>query len=143
MFLGSEEYVDEAKKRINADAKYQELAKNVNDSYTLIFLPEPNKGVKEKVVLGFTIANGKMTEKWIGEKPTSYIMTAPYGVYVDILTGKLNVNRAFISRKLKVKGSIPRILKTARATERLVDVLATIPTEFAGDYQDKSTTDQS
>ncbi len=143
MLLGSEEYVDEAKKRINADAKYQELAKNVNDSYTLIFLPEPNKGVKEKVVLGFTIANGKMTEKWIGEKPTSYIMTAPYGVYVDILTGKLNVNRAFISRKLKVKGSIPRILKTARATERLVDVLATIPTEFTGDYQDKSTTGQS
>lgn len=143
MLLGSEEYVDEAKKRINADAKYQELAKNVNDSYTLIFLPEPNKGVKEKVVLGFTIANGKMTEKWIGEKPTSYIMTAHYGVYVDILTGKLNVNRAFISRKLKVKGSIPRILKTARATERLVDVLATIPTEFTGDYQDKSTTGQS
>lgn len=143
MLLGSEEYVDEAKKRVNADAKYQELAKNVKDSYTLIFMPEPNKGVKEKVVLGFTIVNGKMTEKWIGEKPTSYIMTAPYGVYVDILTGKLNVNRAFISRKLKVKGSIPRILKTARATERLVNVLATIPTEFAGDYRDKSTTGQS
>lgn len=140
MLLGSEKYVDEAKKQINADAKYQELATKVNDSYTLIFQPEPNKGVKEKLVLGFTITNGKMTEKWIGEKPTSFILTAPYGVYVDILTGKLNVNRAFISRKLKVKGSIPRLLKTARATERLVDVLATIPTEFAGEYKDRSTT---
>ncbi|MFQ6123231.1 MAG: SCP2 sterol-binding domain-containing protein [Candidatus Heimdallarchaeota archaeon] len=140
MLLGSEEYVNEAERRINADVKYQELAKKVNDSYTLIFQPEPDKGVKEKLVLGFTIVNGKMVDKWIGDKPTSYILTAPYGVYVDILTGKLNVNRAFISRKLKVKGSIPRLLKTARATERLVNVLATIPTDFAGNYKERSTT---
>jgi len=143
MFLGTEEYVDEAEKRINADVKYQELAQKVNDSYSLIFLPEPNKGVEKKLVLGFTITNGKMTEKWIGERPTSFIMSAPYGVYVDILIGKLNVNRAFISRKLKVKGPLPRLLKTARATERLVQVLGTIPTEFAGDYKDKSTTGKS
>jgi len=139
MILGCEEYIKEAEKRINADEKYAELGKKVDDSYTLMFLAEPDKGVKENLVLGFTIVNGKMTESWLGERPTNFILTAKYGNYVDILTGKLNVNRAFISRKLKVKGSLPRLLKTSKATERLVEVLRTIPTEFKGDYREKST----
>ncbi|MFX0090144.1 MAG: SCP2 sterol-binding domain-containing protein [Candidatus Hodarchaeota archaeon] len=138
MLLGCEEYLKEAKKRINEDDTYAELAKNVKDSYLLVFQPEANKGVQEKLVVGFTIVDGKITDIWTGERQTSFILSANYGAFVDILTGKLNVNRAFISRKLKVKGSLPRLLKTSKATERLVEVLRTIPTEFVGDYQGKS-----
>ncbi|MFX1533610.1 MAG: SCP2 sterol-binding domain-containing protein [Promethearchaeota archaeon] len=138
MLLGSEEYLAEAKKRINEDEEYEELAKNVNDSYLLVFLPEADKGIKEKLVVGFNIVNGKMSDIWNGEKETSFILSANYGAFVDILTGKLNVNRAFISRKLKVKGSLPRLLKTSKATERLVEVLRAIQTEFEGDYSKRS-----
>jgi len=79
-----------------------------------------------------------MTDIWTGERQTSFVLTAKYGVFVDILTGKLNVNRAFISRKLRVKGSLPRLLKTSKATERLVEVLREIPTEIKGDYSTKN-----
>lgn len=138
MLLGSDEYLQEFKKRLNEDKEYEKLAKSVNDSYTLYLKEEPKKGITEPLIVGFTVENGKITDVWRGERKTNFILMAPYGVYVDILTGKLNVNRAFIMRKLKVKGSLPRLLKTSKATERLVEVLRTIPTEFHGDYSKKS-----
>lgn len=131
--------MEEAKKKINEDSTYAELARDLKESYTLVMQAEPNKGVKETLVLGFEIANGKMTEAWRGERKTTFILSASYGAYVDILTGKLNVTKAFITRKLKIKGSLARLLKTSKATERFVDVLRTIPTEFEGEYQGRST----
>jgi putative sterol carrier protein len=127
--------LEEAKKRVNEDATYEELAKSVDDSYTLVMQAEPAKGVSQSLVIGFKISQGKMTDIWLGDKKTDFILSAPYGVFVDILKGNLDVTRAFITRKLKIKGSLARLLKTAKATERFVDVLKTIPTEFEGKYQ--------
>lgn len=127
--------MEEAKKRVNEDATYEELAKSVDDSYTLVMQAEPAKGVSQSLVIGFKISQGKMTDIWLGDKKTDFILSAPYGVFVDILKGNLDVTRAFITRKLKIKGSLARLLKTAKATERFVDVLKTIPTEFEGKYQ--------
>ncbi len=138
MLLGSDEYLEEFKKRLNADDEYERLAKNVKDSYTLFVQAEPDKGIQNDLIVGFTIENGKLTDVWRGERKTSFVLSAPYGVYVDILTGKINVNKAFITRKLKIKGSLPKLLKTAKATERLVDVLRSIPTEFEGEYAERS-----
>lgn len=42
-------------------------------------------------------------------------------------------------RKLKIKGSLARLLKILKATEWFVDVLREIPTDFEGEYSHKST----
>lgn len=138
MLLGSDEYLEEAKKRVNADALYAELGKDVDDSYALILEAEPAKGVSTTLMIGFTVLHGKMTDIWRGEKKTTFILSAPYGVFVDILKGNLDVNKAFITRNLKIKGSLARLLKTAKATERFVDVLRTVPAEFEGEYKSRS-----
>ena len=119
---------------------YAKLAENVNDSYTLIMQAEPTKGVEKTLVLGFKISRGTMEDAWRGDRKTDFILQASYGNYVDILTGRLNVTKAFITRKLKIKGSLSRLLKTSKATERFVEVLRTIPTEFEGEYKERSTT---
>ena len=134
MKLGSNEYLEEAKKKINEDTLYADLAKDVEDSYTLVLDAEPAKGVPVPLVIGFHISHGKMTDIWLGDRKTTFILSAPYGVFVSILKGNLDVTKAFIMRKLKIQGSLARLLKTAKATERFVDVLRTIPTEFEGVY---------
>jgi putative sterol carrier protein len=134
ILLGCDDYLEEARKRVNEDSQYEELAKEVNDSYTLVMEAEPTKGISNSMVLGFQISEGKMTDIWRGDRKTDFILSAKYGDFVDILTGNLNVTKAFITRKLKIKGSLARMLKTSKATERFVEVLQTIPTEFEGDY---------
>ena len=136
--LGSDEYRTKFKEKINHDEDYANLASSVEDSYTLVLQAEPDKGVEETMIVGFAIKDGKMTDIWSGEKDTSFILSAPYRVWVDILLGKIGANRAFITRKLSIKGNMPRVLKTAKATDRLVTLLREIPTEFHGEYSDKS-----
>ncbi len=136
--LASQDYLDEVIRRINDDSKYAELAAGVNDSYSLVLQAEPDKGIPKTKIVGFTIKDGKMTDIWEGDRKTSFILTAPYAAWVSILKGKVSANRAFITRKLKVQGKLARLLKTAKATDRLVVVLRTIPTQFEGEYESQS-----
>jgi putative sterol carrier protein len=136
--LGSDEYKNEFQERINNDTEYSELAASVDDSYTLVLQADADKGVNDTMIVGFEIKSGKMTDIWTGERETSFILSAPYRVWVDILLGKMGANRAFITRKLSIKGNMPRLLKTAKATDRLVSLLREIPTEFHGAFKDQS-----
>ncbi|MFW9847380.1 MAG: SCP2 sterol-binding domain-containing protein [Candidatus Thorarchaeota archaeon] len=138
MELGNDRYLELFKENLNKDEEYMNLASSVNDSYTLVLQAEPDKGIENTRVVGFEITEGKMTDIWTGERETSFILSAPYRVWVDILLGKISANRAFITRKLKIKGNMPRLLKTAKATDRLVAILREMPTEFHGDYKEYS-----
>jgi len=132
--LCSMEYMEEVKQRTNADAEYRRLAKTDTDSYTMILTAEPEKGVPETIVAGYDLVNGEITEVWLGQRKTSFTLAGPYGVWVDVLRGATSPDKALTMRKLKVSGNILRLLKGADSTIRWVEILRTIPTEFAGDY---------
>jgi hypothetical protein len=134
MKLASLEYLQEARKRSNADPEYLELAKGNNESYTLVLEPEAHKGVIEQIVVGFDNVDGKMNEVWLGQRPTEFTLSAAYGVWVDILRGKMGPTKAIASRKLQTQGPFLQLLQGANRIIRWVEVLRTIPTEFEGDY---------
>ena len=134
MKLATLEYLEEAKARSNADEEYLELAKDNNESYTLVLAPEPDKGVPEQLVIGFDNLDGKMNECWVGQRPTLFTLTGPYGVWVDILRGKMGATKAITMRKLKTQGPFLQLLQGANRIIRWVEVLRTIPTEFEGEY---------
>lgn len=134
MEFGSLEYLEEVKKRTNNDQKYLELAKEENASYTFIIEAEPEKGVNNTITLGYNVEGGKITNIWLGEKNTDFIISGKYGVWVDILLGNLGVTKAFLTRKLKVRGNLMKLLKLSKATEYWLEILRKIPTEFHGEY---------
>ncbi len=134
MEFASKEYLKEVMERSNADEKYLELAKGENASYTFMIQAEPGKDVEKDIVLGYTVEDGVMTEIWLGERKTDFVISGKYGVWVNIIIGKMGVTRAFLMRKLRVRGSLMKILKLSKATERWLEILRTIPTEFHGEY---------
>jgi len=134
MKLASLEYLEEAKKRSNSDAEYLELARGNNESYTLVLGAEPDKGVPEPIVVGYDNLDGKMNEVWLGERATDFTISGPYGVWVDVLRGKLGPTKAIAMRKLKTQGPFLQLLQGSDRIIRWVEVLRTIPTEFEGDY---------
>ncbi len=136
MKFGSMEYMEEVKRRSNADEEYQRLAKDESDSYLMIIKAEPDRGIPGTLTIGYAADHGTITEAWIGERKTDFVLQGSYGVWVRILTGKLDPNKAMMMRKLKVKGNLLQLLRTADATIRWLQVLQTIPTEFEGDYAD-------
>lgn len=134
MKLGSLEYLEEAKKRSNSDAEYLELARGNNESYTLVLGAEPDQGVAEPIVVGFDHVDGRMNDVWLGERPTDFTISGPYGVWVDVLRGKVAPTKAIAMRKFKTQGPFLQLLQGSDRIIRWVEVLRTIPTEFGGDY---------
>jgi hypothetical protein len=134
MKLASLEYMEEVKKRSNADVQYLELAKGNNESYTLVLEPEPEHGVVETAAIGFDNVDGLMNQAWLGQRPTHFTLSAPYGVWVDILRGKMGPTKAITMRKLKTQGPFLQLLQGGARIVRWVEILRTIPTEFEGTY---------
>ena len=134
MKLASLEYMEEVKRRSNADAQYLELAKGNNESYTLVLEPEPEHGVVETAAIGFDNVDGLMNQAWLGQRPTHFTLSAPYGVWVDILRGKMGPTKAITMRKLKTQGPFLQLLQGGTRIIRWVEILRTIPTEFEGSY---------
>jgi len=134
MKLASLEYMEEAKKRSNTDAAYLELAKGNNESYTLVLEPEPGQGVVDTSSIGFDNVDGLMNQAWLGQRPTQFTLSAPYGVWVDILRGKMGPTKAITMRKLKTQGPFLQLLQGGARIVRWVEILRTIPTEFEGTY---------
>ena len=139
MKLGSMEYMQRVMERSNADENYRRLAKGQNETYTLVLQAEPKKGVPESMVVGFDCQDGEFVEVWQGQRPTVFTLSAPYGVWVDILRGKLGPTKAITMRRLKTQGPFLQLLKGAERVLCWVDILCTIPTEFEGEYAEHNT----
>jgi len=135
MKFGTMDYLLEIQKRTNEDEKYRKLAKNETSSYTMVIKAQADKGVPSEIVLGYNEVEGEITEGWEGQKPTEFTLTAPYGIWVDILRGHLNATKALSLRKLKVKGPFLKLLKNSSSTDRWIEILQSIPTEFDGEFE--------
>ena len=139
MKLGSPEYLAEVRSLSNADATYCQMVKNDCESYTLVLQAEPKKGVHNTLAIGFQVDHGQIPEIWIGERKTDFTLVGAYGVWVDILRGALNPNKALTMRKLKARGNLLQLLRGADSTIRWVQILQTVVTEFEGEYAQYNT----
>jgi putative sterol carrier protein len=79
-----------------------------------------------------------MNNVWIGQRPTQFTLSAPYGVWVDILRGKIGATMAIASRRLRTQGPFLQLLQGGTRIVRWVEILRTIPTEFEGSYSQHS-----
>ena len=134
MKLATLEYLEAAKERSNVDPKYLELAKSNNESYTLVLEPDPARGVTETTIIGFDNLDGKMNDLWEGQRPTLFTLSGSYGVWVDILRGKMGATKAITMRKLKTQGPFLQLLAGSKRIIRWVEILRTIPTEFESNF---------
>lgn len=130
MKLCSPEYLKVVQKKTNENKEYLKLAKDETDSYTLVFEEDKKTNKKERIIVGFDVKKGKITKIWNGTKKTSYVISAPYGIWVDILQGKLDLNSAFIDQKLRVRGDLQKLISHLPATMMWIEILRKIPTEF-------------
>ncbi len=134
MRFGTLEYAQKMQEVLNGDAEHRRLAKGETDSYLLVLEAEPAKGVAERLIVGYAMEDGEVKGVWAAERKTTFVLSAPYGIWVDIVAGKLGPVAAMTTRRLKIRGNILRLLAGSDSTLRMVELLRTIPTEFDGVY---------
>lgn len=133
MLTFSKEWIDALAEKLKNDDAYQQAAVGFEAIFQFIVEPEPDKGITERKEVGIKLP--ECDETWQGIRDdANYVMSGKYGVYVDVLGGKIGATKAIALRKLKVKGNLANLLKFKRAIDRYVEVLGEVPSEFEGGY---------
>ena len=64
---------------------------------------------------------------------STYVLSAPYTRWKDVVLGDLDPIRAMMQGKLRVRGDLPTIVREVRSANELVRLLGEVPTEFPDD----------
>ncbi len=133
MKIFTKEWIDALAIKLKADESYQELAKGFDSYFQFIVEPEPDKGVSEKLLCGLQVP--QCYETWDGIRDeVDYTLAGKYGIFCDVLHGRLNATKAITMRKLRFKGNLVALLKYKKGIDRFVEVLGEVDNEYEGDY---------
>ena len=64
-----------------------------------------------------------------GEK-SKFIIRAPYSRWKEVIRRELDPVKGMMQGKLKLKGDLPTIVRYVKAANELVNLAASVPTEF-------------
>ena len=103
---------------INASERYREVAATWEGDVAFQIEAEPDKGVPATVV-----------EPERGAAST-YVISAPYSRWREVLEGDLDPIRGMMQGKLRVQGDLPTIIRYVSAANELVHLTGTVDTEF-------------
>lgn len=128
----SEEWLQALEQKLNADSRYQEIAKNWEGD--LFFFIEPGGNLNERLTFYVDLWHGTCRKVEYQPAPESYpnttfTLSALYPDITSILTGKLNPMTAMMTSKLKVKGSLGYMMRNVPTVLDFVRVAQEVTTE--------------
>ncbi|NOX60598.1 MAG: hypothetical protein GXP42_01415 [Chloroflexi bacterium] len=126
----SPEWVEAFKDALNASEPYKKsAAKWEGDFY---FIVSPGKGLEQPVKFYLDLWHGECREAYVVEgdddKNPEFVIEGTIDVYRQIFDHKLDPIRALVSRKLKLKGNLGKIMRSVKATLDLVNAAASVDT---------------
>ena len=128
----SPEWVEAFKDALNASEAYKvSAAKWEGDFY---FVISAGEGLEEPVKFYLDLWHGECRDAYIVEgdddKKPEFIIEGKLGTFKQIFDGKLDPIRALVSRKLKLKGNLGKIMRSVKATLDLVNAAGSIDTVY-------------
>lgn len=126
----SPEWVDAFREAINNSEAYKvSAAKWEGDFY---FVISPKGAIKEPVKFYLDLWHGQCREAYVVEgeddKNPEFVIEGTLDVYRQIFDHKLDPIRALVSRKLKLKGNLGKIMRSVKATLDLVNAAGNVDT---------------
>ncbi len=117
----------------NSEAYKKSAAKWEGDFYFIV----KGKGLEKPFVMYLDLWHGECRDAYVvedmSEKTPEFIIEGDIEVYKQIFDKKLDPIRALVSRKLKLKGNLGKIMRSVKATLDLVNAAASVPTEYPED----------
>jgi putative sterol carrier protein len=131
----SKEWLDDYAERINHSPEYRVAAATWEGDVAYVFEPEPDKGVPAEIWAWLDLWHGECREARYDVSPdegskAKFVILAPYSRWKEVIRKELDPVKAMMQGKLKLKGDLPTIVRHVKAANELVNVAASIPTEF-------------
>ena len=131
----TEEWFAEFVAQINASEEYRDAARTWEGDVCLVFEAEPDKGVPETVWGFLDLWHGECRGSRYGVSAeeggqAKFIIRAPYSRWKEVIRRELDPVKGMMQGKLKLKGDLPTIVRYVKAANELVNLAASVPTDF-------------
>jgi putative sterol carrier protein len=117
---------------LNASEAYANAAKNWEGDF--YFIVEAGGPLEKDVWLYMDLWHGKCREAFEVTDPSSkspeFVMSASYEDWKKVVLGELDPIKGLISRRLKLKGNMNKIMRAPQAAKELVACCTKVETEF-------------
>lgn len=128
----SDEWIKELSEQLNASESYERSAKDWEGNF--IFVVEPDDAYDETAYLYLGLYHGKspgaaMIESK-DERDAEFLLHAPFGAWQRVIKGELDPIQGMMTRKLKLKGNMMKIMRYPKAAQEIVACCALVPTEW-------------
>jgi putative sterol carrier protein len=128
----SEEWFKLLAEELNKSKGYEEAAKDWEGDF--IFVITPGGGFDEELIAYMDLWHGKCREVRIlksrEEREAAFVYEGAYPTWKKIIKGELSPTRATLLRKLKLKGSLMKLMRNRKAVDEFMKVVTGLPTEF-------------
>lgn len=128
----SDEWIKAAMTEVNGSPAYKEAAKSWEGDLIFVVTAVPDE--RQQVHLYMDLWHGECRDAYevvdnSGQK-SEFTITAPLPVWRKVLEGKLDPIRGLMSRQLKMKGNMMKVMKAPKAAVELVNSCAQIDTAW-------------
>lgn len=132
--MGSPEWVAEFEKLVQEDEQYKEVAKTWEGTVVIHILAKPSAGLPKDIYMLMDLWHGdcrsiRLVPKEAGEN-ADFVLTGDLERWQAVMKKELDVVKAMMQGKIKLKGSLPKIVRYVKASIRLVDLAAQVETLF-------------
>ena len=113
VIFATSEFMQAVKEKINSDDQYARIAQNWEGDMRLVI--EADTGFSETRWLYFDLWHGKCREAYIENQASTnspvFILKAPYGNFLKLLTGEWGPMQALMTRKVAIRGSMAYLMR--------------------------------
>lgn len=132
-------------KLIREDGYYKDIAKTWEGTVAIHMLANPLVGFNKDIYIMMDLWHGdcrsiRLVPPEAGEK-AEYVVTAELERWEAVIKTELDVIKAMMQHKIKVKGSLLNILRHLKATLRLVQLVGQIDTVFTAQLNEQERTE--
>ena len=128
----SDEWAEEYAEQLNASEAYERSAKDWEGDF--VFTVEADDTLAETAYLFIGLYHGKCTDAVLiaseDEREAQFIIRASATNWRKVIEGKLDPIPGMMTRKLKLKGDMMKVMRYPKAAKEMVNCVSRVPTDF-------------
>lgn len=130
--FATEAWIQQFHNEVNRSEAYRQAAKNWEGDF--YFIVEPEGSLTEPAYMYIDLWHGKSRNAFIAQNPTlknpEFVVSAPVSIWRDIIEQRLDPMKGLMTKKLKLKGNMAKIMRAVKAANELVRCTTRVPTDF-------------
>jgi putative sterol carrier protein len=130
--FATDAWIKQLHEEVNKSEAYRQAARNWEGDF--YFVIEPEGSLAEPVYMYMDLWHGESRNAFVVQDPIvkspEFIISAPVSTWKEVVELRLDPIKGLLTRKLKLKGNMPKIMRAVKAANELVLCTTHIPTKF-------------